>query len=110
MDKTKIIEEVQKKPTITLDYHEVEWFVDTAIRKCLNLKYPFKLDADVADIDRPFFHRWLIDASIAMIENQGIANIKAYSEIGLSIRYNDMVDGIPKSLINQILPEVGNLQ
>lgn len=110
MDKTKIIEVIKSKPNITsLEDKEVEWFVDSAIRKCLNIRYPFDLDAEEGKVDKPFFHRWIIDASIAMIENVGVGNIKSYSEIGMSISYKDMTDGIPTTLINEMLSMAGNL-
>lgn len=111
MDKTQIIEIVKAKPNISpLTDTEVEWFVDSAIRKCLNLRFPFKLNAEVADIDFPYFHRWITDVTIAMIENIGVANVKSYSEIGMSITYAEMTDGIPKALINDMLAMAGTLQ
>lgn len=108
--KTDIIKIVKAKPNIqALSDEEIGWFVDSAIRKCLNIRFPFKLDATATDIDQPYFHRWLTEATISMIENIGVANVRSYSEIGMSITYREMSDGIPKSLINDMLAMAGTI-
>lgn len=109
-NKSAIIGIVKSKPNIQpLADTEVEWFVDSAIRKCLNLRFPFNLEATETLLDKPYFHRWITDASIAMIENLGVGNIKQYSEIGMSITYKEMTDGIPTSLINDMLAMAGTI-
>lgn len=110
LDKDKLIATIKSKPQLkTLEDTEVEWFLDSAVRKCLNLAFPFDKNATEERLAYPYYERWLIDATISMVQSIGVGNIKSYSQNGYSISYVNMTDGLSEDLINQIIPKAGTI-
>lgn len=112
IDNAKILSIVKRKPQIRiLSDEEVEWFISSAIRKYISTKYPFS--STFKDVDElvgneiKILENWVISATIAMIESMGIGIIQSYSENGLSVKYATMIEGIPESLLDEIVPSAG---
>ena len=84
---------------------DVNIVYDTALYDYLTLRNPFdksKVDIDVGE-KRDFM--WVRKRMIDLIEREGASNAVAYSENGLSIRFDNA--NISKSLASQIIPNVG---
>jgi plasmid maintenance system antidote protein VapI len=65
---------------------------------------PFEDDID--SLVLPYkYDLWVVQAVQQMYNNLGSESIKAYSENGLSITYQDFVSGISSSLLGQLIPK-----
>lgn len=81
-------------------------FMDVAINKLLEERYPFDMSKTEKDLDGRF-NSWIARATRSIYESQGQMNITQFSQNGVQITYSNMVEGIDRSLINTIIPMAG---
>lgn len=80
--------------------------IEQVIDRFYSLKYPFDFDIDDEDVPKRF-NSWIVQASVSVFDSIGYANVRSYSENGVSISWQTMSDGISSSLINDLIPKAG---
>ena len=108
LDKVKILTDVKSIQGIQgADEDAVlNVFIDGAIGKLLELRYPFDFSKTELDLD-PRFNSWVTRATRSIYDSQGQHNISQFSQNGVQITYSNMVEGIDQSLVDSIMPMVG---
>lgn len=110
LDRKKIFQRVKfnvgiDKDDTTLD-ESLKEIIEQVTDRFYSLKYPFDFDIDDEDVPKRF-NSWIVQASVSVFDSIGYANVRSYSENGVSISWQTMNDGISASLINDLIPKAG---
>ena len=108
IDKLKILNDVKSVQGIqgTGEDAVLNVFIESAIGKLLELRYPFDFEKTEVDLAERF-ESWITRATRSIYDSQGQHNISQFSQNGVQITYSNMVEGIDQSLIDSIMPMVG---
>lgn len=107
MEKTLIVENVIQRLSLTSeDSQIIEDLVDDTINLFLMKRYPFDRTKEYKDLSNRDIG-WVVRATVEVYLNLGYANIKSYSESGLSMSFEKMDGNLSSSLANEIVPMVG---
>lgn len=109
IDKTLILENSKKLLGIKGNDHDeiLNVFIDVAIGKLLELRYPFDYSIDESKIPSRW-NSWLTRAVQSIYESQGQHNITQFSQNGVQITYSRMEEGIDIGLIDSVVPLAGS--
>lgn len=106
--KTKLMKKFKYDKDIYGDMSNFEMIIEDLIEAskhiALSLKYPFL--EDYSNIKVPTkYQNWQYRCCIELHKLAGKEGIISYSENGLS--WSKLTDGLPKSLLEEIIPRVG---
>lgn len=108
IDKTKILDDVKALQGIEdTQFDEViNIFIEIAIGKLLELRYPFDFEKTENDIEDRF-QSWITRATSSIYDSQGQGNINQFSQNGVQVTYHRLEEGIDTGLIKSVMPRVG---
>lgn len=107
MEKIEIVENVKRRLSLDSSMNAfIEDLVDDTINLFLMKRYPFDRDKGFSDLTEREIN-WVIRATVEIYQGLGYANIKSYSESGLSVSFNEMNGSISQSLDDEITPMAG---
>lgn len=100
-----------KKKYSYIDEMELEVMYDCAYDVMLNLRYP--VHNDITEIPQNYLDKhktWILRAMQEHIDREGMTNVQAYSENGVSITFDRA--GLSNDLINEIRPmaKIGSIR
>lgn len=111
IDKAKVLEDAKILIGVQDESQDevIKVFIDVAINKLIELRYPFDMTKDETDLE-PRWTSWITRATRSIYEAQGQMNITQFSQNGVQITYNNMVEGIDSSLVNSVMPFAGSVK
>lgn len=108
IDKEKILNDVKIINNIEDDSQDelIKTFIEVAIGKLLELRYPFDLSKTELDLEKRF-ESWITRAVRSIYDTQGSYNITQFAQNGVQITYSRLSEGIDETLIRSIVPYAG---
>ena len=108
IDRESILESVKTIQGIEDDSLDevLNAFIDVAVGKLLELRYPFDLSKTAQDLEKRW-ESWIVRAVRSIYETQGAYNITQFSQNGVQITYAKMEEGIDASLVASVVPYAG---
>lgn len=83
--------------------------IEDVTSKLLSLRFPFDETKGEIDVLKPRYISWVVRASKSVYDNIGFYNVRQYSENGLSVTFQQVLDGIPRTMIEEIVPFAGGI-
>lgn len=83
--------------------------IEDVTSKLLSLRFPFDEAKGEIDVLKPRYISWVVRASKSVYDNIGFYNVRQYSENGLSVTFQQVLDGIPRTMIEEIVPFAGGI-
>ena len=106
--KTKLMKKIKYDKDIYGDMNNFEMVIEDLIESskhiALSLKYPFLEDYSKVEVPTKY-KNWQYRCCIELHKLAGKEGITSYSENGLS--WSKLTDGLPQSLLEEIIPRVG---
>ena len=106
--KTKLMKKIKYDKDIYGDMNNFEMVIEDLIEAskhiALSLKYPFLEDYSKVEVPTKY-KNWQYRCCIELHKLAGKEGITSYSENGLS--WSKLTDGLPQSLLEEIIPRVG---
>ena len=106
--KTKLMKKIKYDKDIYGDMSNfeliIEDLIETSKYMALSLKYPFLEDYSKIEVPTKY-KNWQYRCCIELHKLAGKEGITSYSENGLS--WSKLTDGLPQSLLEEIIPRVG---
>lgn len=110
IDKAKVLDEVKKRIRVTDGSLNdiLNSMIDDVLDIAVSLRFPYDHNKTDEDLEIRY-QGWVIRACKSSYDSIGYHNIKAYSENGYSISFNDIKNGIPQATLDEIVPFLGTL-
>lgn len=108
IDKDKILKDVKVIQGIEDNSEDelIKTFIEVAIGKLLEIRYPFDLNKTELDLEKRF-ESWITRAVRSIYDTQGSYNITQFAQNGVQITYSRLSEGIDESLIRSVMPYAG---
>ena len=108
IDKDKILKDVKVIQGIDDNSEDelIKTFIEVAIGKLLEIRYPFDLSKTELDLEKRF-ESWITRAVRSIYDTQGSYNITQFAQNGVQITYSRLSEGIDESLIRSVMPYAG---
>ena len=103
MTKAKQIEYFKLLGDSTLTDVEIGLYIEVATQIALATLYPFDKDFEEKILPEKY-DIWVVRAGVELQKNKDVGNIVKYSENGISVEYQQLVNGISSSLLSELKP------
>lgn len=110
--KKEILESVKSRVDLVDDESQDKvliGIIEDVTSKLLSLRFPFDETKGEIDVLKPRYISWVVRASKSVYDNIGFYNVRQYSENGLSVTFQQVLDGIPRTMIEEIVPFAGGI-
>lgn len=103
MTRAKQIEYFKLLGDSSLTDEQITLYIEIATQIALATLYPFEKEFEDKNLPEKY-DIWVVRAGVELQKNKDVGNVVKYSENGISVEYQQLVNGISSSLLSELKP------